>query len=202
MRTSKILTALLALVLIVVGAQLAISQDKKPETPPMDEKAMMEAWAKANAPTEHHKHMEQMVGTWDCTIHSAMAPGAPETVSKGVWKSHMMFDGRYLHGTFEGEFSGMPFKGMSLMGYDNAKKMHYSLWIDSMSTSMAVSWGTCSDDGQKFEFKGEMTDAMDGKTYKTREVYTFQSATSFTLEAFMEVDGQEWKSMTIEYQKK
>ncbi len=170
MRTKTTLTAFLAMIAIALGASLAISQDKKPETPPMDEQAMMEAWMKANAPTEHHKHMQQMVGNWECTMTSQMMPGAPETVSKGKWSSHMMYEGRYLHGTFEGDMGGMKFQGMSLMGYDNAKKMHYSGWIDSMGTGMSISWGTCSADGKKFEMKGEMVDALDGKTYKTREV--------------------------------
>lgn len=34
----------------------------------------------------------------------------------------MIFGGRYQLSNYKGNFMGMPFEGMSIMGYDNAKK--------------------------------------------------------------------------------
>ena len=44
--------------------------------------------------------------------------------------------GRYVIGKFAGTMMGQPFEGMSTMGYDNAKKMFTSTWVDNMGTGI------------------------------------------------------------------
>ena len=70
---------------------------------------------------------------------------------------------------------GMPFHGMSLMGYDNQKKKYFSALVDSMSTGLMVFEGTCDEAGKVFTFTGEYDDAMTSRHLKVRTVSKFVS---------------------------
>jgi hypothetical protein len=155
---------------------------------------------KANAPGEHHAHMKQMVGTFDVEMDMVMAPGAPPQKTKGVQKSQMMLDGRYLHGDYTGDMMGMPFHGMSLMGYDNQKKKYFSAWVDSMSTGLLVFEGTCDEAGKVFTFNGEYDDPMTGRHLKVRTVSKFVSPDRYTFEWFETgPEGKEARTMYATY---
>src|SRR3954471_7411054 len=140
----------------------------------------LEAFMKASQPGEHHAHMKQMAGTFDVEMEMAMAPAAPPQTAKGVQKSQMMLDGRYLHGDYTGDMMGMPFHGMSLMGYDNQKKKYFEAWVDSMSTGLLVFDGTCDASGKVFTFTGEYDDARTGRHLKVRTVSNFVSPDKYT----------------------
>jgi Protein of unknown function (DUF1579) len=46
----------------------------------------------------------------------------------------MILGGRYQQSTTKGSFNNMPFEGISLLGYDNAKKVFMNSWVDNMGT--------------------------------------------------------------------
>src|SRR2546423_14293165 len=47
------------------------------------QKAQMDAWMKASTPGDAHKKLDGMVGAWNVTVKSWMAPGAPPMESTG-----------------------------------------------------------------------------------------------------------------------
>ena len=73
-------------------------------------------------------------GEWNEEVTMWMAPGAPPTVSKATAKNEMIMGGRYQLSKSTGTMMGMPFEGMSTVGYDNAKKQFTSTWIDNFGT--------------------------------------------------------------------
>lgn len=201
MRISLVLFATFCLGVTVA----AIAKDDKPAGKPADSKldagaADMEAFMKMNQPGEHHAHLKQFVGTFDADTEMMMVPGAPAQKSKGVQKSEMVLDGRYLQGDYTGEMMGMKFQGMSLMGYDNQKKKYFSAWADTMSTGLMTFDGTCDKAGKVFTFTGEYEDLMTRRKTKARHVTTVVSPDKHTFEWFDTLeDGKEHRVMAITY---
>ena len=179
------------------------SAKKAPEAGGGPDQAQLEAFMKLSQPGEHHAHLKQMVGTFDVEMEMTMAPGAPPQKTRGVQKSHMLLDGRYLASEYTGDMMGMPFRGMSLMGYDNQKKKYFNAWIDSMSTGILVFEGSCDPDGKVFTFTGEYDDPMTNRHLKVRNVSKFVSADKYTFEWFETgPEGKETRTMFATYIRK
>ena len=62
-----------------------------------------------------------------------------------------------------GNMTGMPFEGMSLMGYDNAKKIFTNTWVDNFGTGTITMEGTWDDKTKSITLKGKGIDPMSGK---------------------------------------
>ena len=174
--------------------------------PQMDEnsKKMMEAMMKAGTPSEAHKRLAAMTGTWDATVRSWMGPGQP-TESKGTAEYKMILDGRFQTLDFNGTFMGKPFQGHGMNGYDNAKKKYVGVWLDNMSTGMLMteSTGTGPGDGKVMEMTAVGTDPMTGKSMTSRSVMRFESDKKHVHEMYDKgPDGKEMKVMEIVYTRK
>ncbi len=171
----------------------------------MDEKMQkeMEIWAKYGEPGPHHAHLKQFEGSWNGAVKIWMAPGAPPSESTGTSESKMILGGRYLMGTYKGQYMDKPFEGLSIMGYDNAKKEYASIWIDGGSSGFMYGSGKCEQDGKVFKTNGEMFDPVTLKNMKSRGVTKFIDKDKYVDEMFMiGPDGKEFKSMEITYTRK
>jgi hypothetical protein len=94
--------------------------EDKPAAKPMSEEEMQKAWATYMTPTEVHKMLAQSdVTHW-------MTPKSEPMQSKCTSTNRMIMGGRYQQSDFKGEFMGMPFEGMNLLAFDNAKKVFIS----------------------------------------------------------------------------
>jgi len=97
---------------------------------------------------------------------------------------------------------GQPFNGFGVSGYDNAKKVSQSVWMDTVGTGILVMTGTWSEDGTLTE-TGTMDDFMTGKPM------TFKGVTHMTDNDHMHFemwnsapDGKMFKSLDIAYARK
>ena len=70
-------------------------------------------------------------------------------------------DGRYQQTTTTGSFMGMPFHGMSTTGYDNAKKVFFTTWIDNMGTGLMYGEGKWNNATKSIDFKGKTMEPDD-----------------------------------------
>ncbi|HZN65690.1 MAG TPA: DUF1579 domain-containing protein [Tepidisphaeraceae bacterium] len=178
-------------------AQPAAGQDKKAEAEALKQ---MEAWMALAKPGEHHDHLKAMEGEFDVESEMVSGPGAQPVKSKGTHKAQMMLGGRYLHGVFEGEMMGMPMTGHGLLGYDNQKQQYFSLWIDSMSTGIMISYGKCDKAGKVFTFKGDYEDPMTKSKKTYRMVTTVTDNNKHTFEWFEPgPNGKEYRMMKMTY---
>lgn len=200
---------LAGLALLVVVAALAIGADEKakkttmPAAGAMDEKAMMEAWAKVATPGEAHKMLAMSVGTWDTTVKSWWQPGAPPMESKGTAENRMIMGGRFLEGRFTGTMMDMPFEGLGYTGYDNYKKKYVNTWMDNMGTGIVTGLGTGDPSGKTVTFTGEMDDPMEGKTKPYKNTITMVDNDHHTFEMWCPgPDGKMAKMMEIHYTRK
>lgn len=170
--------------------------------PPMDSAAMMQAWQAYMTPGDVHKMIAQSNGTWEGDVTMWMEPGKPPIKSKATAVNKMIFDGKYQQSTHKGNMMGMPFEGMSILGYDNAKKVLFSSWIDNMGTGMMKLEGTWDSTTHTVNLKGTMVDPMSGKDIECRETFTMIDDNNQKLEMYCTQQGKEMKTMEILYKRK
>ncbi|MBS1660458.1 MAG: DUF1579 domain-containing protein [Bacteroidetes bacterium] len=163
-----------------------------------DMKAMM---AYAN-PGPIHQMLAKSVGTWKGDITTWMQPGAPPMTTAGETTNQMILGGRYLQSKNTGNFMGMPFEGIGVIGYDNAKKVFVNSWIDNMGTGMMYLTGTWDAATKSITFTGTMVDPTAGGDVKVKEVMKMVDDNTQILEMYSITGGKEFKNMEIKYTRK
>ena len=189
---------------MAVGALLALPTLGRAQQPEMtaEQKAEMEAYMKAGTPGAPHKALAATVGTYDVSSKSWQAAGAPPMEDKGSATRSMTLDGRVLVEEFKGSMMGMPFTGHGMRGYDNVTGKAWGTWMDSMSTGMMVSTGTC-DEKNACTFTGTWNDAVKKGPVTSRMTSRWTSPTTEVFEMYGPgKDGKEFKMMELTYTKK
>jgi hypothetical protein len=180
--------------------------EAKTETAPAampDSAAMMKAWQDFMTPGDMHKWLEKTNGNWDVDINHWMAPDAPPTKSKATLTQSSSLGGRYVVGKFKGTAFGQPMEGISTTGYDNARKLFVSTWIDNLGTGIVSMTGTYDEKTKTLNLKGIQTDPMTGKDSNIREEMTMIDNDSYTLVMYGDgMDGKEMKFMEGIYKRK
>ena len=167
-----------------------------------EQQAMMEAFQKAGTPGAAHAQLKKMEGTYDLSIKSWEAPGAPPTVEKGTATRKMILDGRVMAETVSSQMHGQPFNGHGMSGYDNVTGKHWSTWNDSMSTGIMVSEGSCDGKGA-CTFRGSWNDPITKRKTTSRMTTRWTSPTVEVFEMYAPgPDGKEMKMMEITYTKR
>jgi hypothetical protein len=200
MKSRILLTAAVALALILSSAP-ALSEHHEKEMSP-EEKAMMEAWMAYATPGEPHKMLAERVGSWTYTSKMWAHPGAEPEESSGTAKLKMIMDGRYLVEKNEGNFQGMPFTGLGITGYDNMNKEFRGFWIDSFSTGIFTSHGTCDESWETCTYYGKAPDPMSGKNKKIKMVDRKVDADTYVMEMYDKTpDGKEFLHFVLTYKR-
>src|SRR6185369_10993578 len=175
MKARNSLAGVLALGMVILASAAALGADKAKKAGkagPPDEKAMMEAMAKAGTPGEAHKKLEPMVGTFDVKAKMWMDPSKPAEESTGKTESKWVLGNRFVQENFEGTMMGQPFSGVGYWGYDNVTKKYNGTWMDSMGTAMMNSTGKMDASGKVLTYTSMMNDPMTGKLVKITEKVT------------------------------
>jgi hypothetical protein len=102
------------------------------EWKPVDSATANKAWMEFATPGDMQKMLAKSDGAWSGENTMWMEDGGKPMTSTSTTTNKMIFDGRYQTSEHKGNFMGMPFEGMSITGYDNAKKKFVSTWIDNM----------------------------------------------------------------------
>jgi hypothetical protein len=180
----------------------ALAQQQKPPEMTPEQKAEMEAYMKAGTPGEPHKTLAATAGTYTLQVKSWHEPGGPPMEETGTATRTVALDGRVLIEDMKGTMMGMSFSGHGMTGYDNVTGKYWNTWIDSMSTGLMVSEGTC--DAQKAcTFTGSWNDPIKKAPVKARMTTRWTSPTTEIFEMYGPgKDGKEMKMMEITYTRK
>jgi hypothetical protein len=164
-------------VLLIVGFLLPCgmawaqeaSKKQEPKAQQMPgEEEMMKKWAQVSTPTDAHKKLEDLVGTWEAEAKMWMrGPGSEPSVTKGSATNSWVLGGRFLRQEYKGEMMGMPFEGIGYTGYDNYNKKYVSYWIDNSTTQMSTMSGVVDQSGKMFTLYGTMDEWTTGENGKT-----------------------------------
>jgi hypothetical protein len=164
-----------------------------------DSATMMKAWQAYMTPGKFHQMMAKDDGSWNEEITMWMDPSAPPSKSTATAENKMIMGGRYQESVHKGNFDGMPFEGRSILGYDNARKMYVSSWIDNMGTGIMYMEGKWDDKLKGIVFKGKSVDPMTGKEMMVREVFRIIDDNTQVLEMYDNKMGKEMKTMEIKF---
>ncbi|MEO6613732.1 MAG: DUF1579 domain-containing protein [Chitinophagaceae bacterium] len=172
-------------------------------TPMPDSATMMKNWQANMTPGEMHAMLAKSTGTWTADITMWQAPGAPASKSTGTAVNKMLFGGRYQESTNTSTMMGMPFEGRSVTGYDNAKQVFVSNWVDNMGTGMMNMEGPWDPGTKTINFKGRMIDPMTMKECDYRETFQIVDDDNQVMQMFGPgPDGKEFKTMEINFKRK
>jgi hypothetical protein len=157
--------------------------------------AMMKAWEDFAKPGAMHQWMAKTNGTWEAEVNQWM--GTPEpTKAKATIIQSSILGGRYTAGKFISTMMGQPMEGMSTMGYDNAKKMFTSTWVDNLGTGIVHMSGNYDEATKTLNLKGHQTDAVTGKDTDIREEMKIIDDNSYSMIMYgAGMDGKEAKFM-------
>lgn len=196
-----------ALTLAFSGTLLVNSVLAQEKGTPPDPAEMMAKMVELGKPSENHKLLAELVGSWDCKVSFQMAPDAPPSVSTGTAVRKSIMDGRYfvmdtatkmqMPGA-DGQMQAVDFKGMELDGYDNTKGKFFSTWIDNMGTSLLMAEGSYDPASKTFTYHLE-EELMPGTKTKVRETVKVIDKDHHVFEWFEDRGGKEEKTMEITY---
>lgn len=162
-----------------------------------DQQADQKAWMEYMTPGSVHEMMAKSDGDWNEDITFWMAPDAPPTKSSGTVTNKMILGGRYQYSVHTGNMMGMPFEGINILGYDNARKVFQSSWIDNFGTGISNTEGTWDEGSKTIEFVGKSVDPMSGKEMDIRQTFKIIDDKSQFMEMYMTSNGKESKTMEI-----
>ncbi len=188
----------LLLVLLIFTISIFSFAQEEGEMEGMDQQAMMEAWQKSMTPGPMHEMMASRVGEWKSEVTMWMDPSQPPTTSVGTSVTESLLGGRYFQTTHTGNFMGMDMTGIELSGYDNVKKEFFSTWIDNFGTGIMYLTGSYDEATKTFTYSGPTVDPM-GMEYNVRETVQIVDNDTHLFEMYMDLGGQEIKSMEIKF---
>lgn len=152
-------------------------------------------------PTAEHEILKQDVGTWDAkvTMHDDTDEGS---VSNGV-ETNNMLGGFWVHSTFKGDFGGMTFEGVSMLGYDATQQRYVGTWIDSMTPNPMKMTGTYDAEKKTMTMATKST-GPGGEPIEGKSILVYESDDKRTMTMFEKLagSGEFKKTMTIEYTRK
>jgi hypothetical protein len=154
-------------------------------------------------PSPTHKMFAKFNGDWNEEITMWPAPGAPAQKMNATCSNKMILNGLYQESIHNGNFNGMTFEGRSTMGYDNAKKVIFSTWIDNMGSGMSYLEGNYDESSKTVTMKGKMVDPSTGKENQLRQVVKLVDDNTQLVEMYTTgADGKEFKNMEIKITRK
>jgi hypothetical protein len=164
--------------------------------------AMMAAWQKTMNPSDGHRRLEPLVGTFAVKATMWMAPGAPPMVSDAVSEHHWVLGGRQLEQIFRGNMMGEAFEGRGYTGYDNVQKKYVGTWMDSMGTGIMTSASVGKPTDQKITFECTCHEPLVGAS-RMRAVVKIVDQDHHIYEMWrMGPTGKEFRTMLCEYARK
>ena len=176
-----------------------MDKEQPPPPPPaVDTATARKNWEAYMAPGKEHQMMAKWNGTWtgEMTMWMSPDPNVPPTKSVGSAKNRMALGGRYQISEHKSNMMGMPFEGMSILAYDNHKKIFISSWIDNMGTGIMKLEGPWDEATKTITLRGKMVDPSSTAEMQIREVFTIIDDNTQKMEFYaVGPDGKEFKSM-------
>ena len=162
----------------------------------------MKKWTDYMTPGKMHTMMAAMDGKWNEEITMWMDPSQPPMKSTATSEYKMILGGRYQQSTVTGSFSGMPFEALSVMGYDNIKKVFVNSWLDNMGTGIMTLEGPYDEATKTITLTGTETDPTTGKQMKVRETLQLIDNNTQLIAMYNVAKGKEVKTMEIKVTRK
>jgi len=172
---------------------------RAPRSKAISQEAMMEKWQAAMTPSDGHRRLEPMAGTFRAKTTFVMSPGETPQTSDGTSVHRFVVGGRYLEQVYKGTSMGMPFEGIGYTGYDNVRKRYVGTWMDSFSTGLMHSFGVGRPTANKMSFVAEAFDPS-GKKMAFETILRVADNDHHSYEMWTKApNGKKFRTMIVEY---
>lgn len=174
---------------------LAVTSQATAEPQPPDDALAIETLELLATPTEHHRHLERLIGNW-VTEGRYFLPSGEGVASNGTIETTAIMNGLFVESRMVGEVFGKPYLGRSIDGFDTVTEQYVTSFVETLGPSILAQAGVCEDDGRVRTMLGEATDPVWGGTLTLRSVYTFLDDDTFRYDSFLSREGgQEFKQL-------
>ena len=184
----------------------AATNTKKEEAwVPIDSATMMKAMMDYGTPGKMHEMLASWNGTWNADMTMWEYEGATPQKLTSTTVNTMIVGGRYQSSKHSGMMMGMPFEGISTIGYDNAAKQFVSSWVDNWGTGIMMMKGPWDESKKTITLTGSIPDiCRPGKECSMREVFTIIDANTQKMEMYGAdpKTGKEMKMMEMHLTRK
>lgn len=180
------------------------SKTKADEWVAVDTATANKAWMAYMTPGQPQAMLAKADGEWNAEITMWEEPGGQPMKTNGTATNKMILGGRYQQSTNKAQMMGMPFEGISTTGYDNAKKVYVSSWVDNMGTGIMNMEGPWDEATKTISLKGRMLCPANNKECDVRETFKLIDDNTQLMEMYgpdMKT-GKEYKSMEIKFTRK
>jgi hypothetical protein len=161
------------------------------------------AWQNYMTPGKMHSWLAKWNGSWEAEVSQWMDPSAPPNKTQATIEQQATLNGLFSVGKFKSTMMGMPFEGHSTMGYDNAKKMFVSTWMDNIGSGIVVMTGSYDEATKTLHLKGKQTDPMTGQDSDIREEMRIVDDNTYVMTMYgAGMDGKEMKFMEGTFKRK
>ena len=153
--------------------------------------------------SDAHKLLHKDVGTWDATMKIWLQEDGQPLESKGTETNELLPGGMWIISRYEGDFAGMPFKGVGTIGYDPVEKKYVGTWVDSISPHLTILKGEYDAETKTFTSIAEGRDFESGEVMQSRHVSRYLDDNTRTFEMHAKGrGGNERKIMEITYKRR
>ena len=180
-------------VVLIFSTSVLIAQEGGEQT------QEMQVWMEYMTPGPMHEMLAKSVGDWKTVSKFWMDPAGDPMVVEGTGKTEMILGGRYQKMTHRSTMMGMQTEGISTIGYDNATEEFTMTWIDNIGTGTAIAKGKYDENTNSIIMNGTMVDPMSKQEMNIKQVLKFLDNDHQLLEMYLDYNGQEIKSMEIEF---
>lgn len=150
-------------------------------------------------PTAEHEVLKQDLGTWEASLSMWMGPDTEPMKMEGTETNRMVGE-FWLVSDFKGDFGGMPFAGHGQTGYDQKAGKYVGSWVDSTNPYAMHMMGTYDKETKTFTFKSKGINPM-GEEVLGKSVLVYKDKDHRVLTMYDIVDGEEVKTMQVEYER-
>jgi len=193
--------AVVSLVIAEPTKEASSGDQPQVQLPPGWSEKDMQACMIAGTPGKMHEKLAESAGVWEGETTMWMFPGADPTKSPCTSTVTSIMDGRFVRVEMKSEMPGMgPYHGLGFYGFDNVSKKFVSTWLDNHMTGMSHGTGKLSADEKTLNWEYVANCPLTGKPEVMREIVTFTSPDSQTLEMYGNdpKSGKEFKIMHID----
>ena len=180
-------------VVLIFSTSVLIAQEGGEQT------QEMQVWMEYMTPGPMHEMLAKSVGDWKTVSKFWMDSTGDPMVVEGTGKTEMILGGRYQKMTHRSTMMGMQTEGISTIGYDNATEEFTMTWIDNIGTGTAIAKGKYDENTNSIIMNGTMVDPMSKQEMNIKQVLKFLDNDHQLLEMYLDYNGQEIKSMEIEF---
>ena len=206
--TSRILAVVC--LLSMAGQSTSQRTTKANELPKEQNQDEMTRAIELSKPGEHHKWLARLAGTWEFTgKHFSDDPNEKPIEFKGSLVRKPIWAGRYFLTETTGEKLRMPwsdgkevpYKDMSVEGYDNVKRKFVRAMIDNhWDTGILAFEGSYDASTETVTYNGEL-EPSPGMRTRTRMLLRILDHDHYREEGYEDHDGREVKVTELDYKR-